>query len=195
MMKHIGTQTLRTERLTLRRPDSEDAIPMFANWASDPEVTRYLTWPAHDRVEVTQWVLDSWIRDSRKADFYQWMIVPDFVGEPIGTISAVRIDDAAGEIEVGYCIGRLWWHRGIVSEALQAVMHFFFREVGASRISARHDSRNPHSGAVMRKCGMVYDRTEIAGDRNNQGICDAVYYVLARENWTNFHSNSGTAVV
>ena len=42
-MIHQGTKVLETERLLLRPFRAEDAEAMFRNWASDPEVTRYLT--------------------------------------------------------------------------------------------------------------------------------------------------------
>lgn len=83
-------------------------------------------------------------------------------------------------VQIGYCLGRAWWHRGIMSEALKAVMDFFFDEVGANRIESRHDSRNPHSGMVMKKCGMKYEGTLRSSDKNNQGICDACWYALLR---------------
>ena len=44
MLIHKGTQTLETSRLTLRRVQRSDATSMFRNWASDPEVTKFLTW-------------------------------------------------------------------------------------------------------------------------------------------------------
>lgn len=43
MLNHKGTQTLTTPRLTLRPFLLTDAQDMFDNWASDPEVTKYLT--------------------------------------------------------------------------------------------------------------------------------------------------------
>ena len=46
-MQHLGTQTLNTKRLLLRPFTVEDAPAMYRNWACDPEVTRYLTWPPH----------------------------------------------------------------------------------------------------------------------------------------------------
>lgn len=53
-MNHIGTREIATERLTLRRFEIEDAENMFYNWANDPEVTKYLTWPAHESVDTTE---------------------------------------------------------------------------------------------------------------------------------------------
>lgn len=183
MLKHKGTQTIETSRLILRKAVLEDAQPMFRNWASDPEVTRFLTWPAHEKVEITYSVLDLWIRNYEKPDFYQWMIVLKELGEPIGTISVVRQNDTVAEAEIGYCIGKQWWHKGITSEALAAVMDYLFAEVGMNRIAARHDPNNPHSGGVMRKCGMRYEGTTRSSDRNNQGICDAAHYAVLRGEW------------
>jgi len=53
-MRHAGTQTVKTPRLTLRRIEPDDAEMMFRNWASDDEVTRYLTWPTHKDISVSK---------------------------------------------------------------------------------------------------------------------------------------------
>lgn len=183
MLKHKGTIALETQRLILRQAIREDTESMFRNWASDPEVTKYLTWPTHKDISVSTWVINSWIAEYAKPDFYQWMIELKEFGEPIGSISVVRQAEDNSEMEIGYCIGASWWHQGITSEALTAVIGFLFQKVGADRISARHDPRNPHSGAVMKKCGMTYVGTTIGTDRNNQGICDAVCYAINRNSY------------
>jgi ribosomal-protein-alanine N-acetyltransferase len=83
-------------------------------------------------------------------------------------------------IHIGYCLGRDWWRQGIMSEALRAVMDFFFDEVGANRVESRNDPRNPHSGMFMQNCGMQYEGAMRQSARNNQGICDACWYALLR---------------
>lgn len=181
MLKHKGTVTIETPRLCLRQARLEDAEPMFRNWASDPEVTKYLTWPPHGNIEVTKSIIQSWIAGYEKDDYYQWMIVLKETGEPIGSIMASTMGRAASA-HIGYCIGKHWWHQGIMSETLKAVMDFLFDEVGYHRVESLHDPNNPHSGDVMRKCGMRYEGTLRQADRNNQGICDACYYgILANE--------------
>lgn len=180
-MEHCGTQRIETNRLVLRRFRVEDASAMYKNWASDPEVTRYLTWPVHADVQVTEYLLGQWIRAYEDADVYQWAIVLKENGDhPIGSIAVVKKDEDVSMVQVGYCIGRNWWRRGITSEALAAVMDFLFDKVKAERIEARHDPRNPNSGAVMRKCGMKYEGTLRSADRNNQGICDVCFYSMLR---------------
>ena len=172
MLNHQGTKILTTARLTLRPFTADDAPAMFRNWASDPEVTKFLTWPTHTSVEISAWVCNDWANHYAEPDYYE--------GQPIGSMAIVNHDDNVGKAEVGYCIGRSWWHKGIVTEALQAVMAFLFDEVGYDRIEARHDTCNPHSGGVMRKCGMKYEGTLRQSDRNNQGICDAAWYGLLK---------------
>ena len=181
-MKHIGTKELETPRLILRRFTMEDSEPMYRNWASDPEVTKFLTWPIHGSVEISRMVMADWVSGYEKDDFYQWAIVPRELGEPVGSISVVSLNDKVELVQIGYCIGKPWWHRGYMSEALKAVLDFFFEEVGANRVEAVHDPRNPHSGGVMRKCGMKYEGTLRQYGWNNQGVCDICWYgILAEE--------------
>lgn len=180
-MKHLGTKRIETERLILRPFTMADVDKMYSNWASDPEVTKYLTWPAHENRGITQWVLNDWISHYGEDDYYQWAI--EFEGEPIGSIAVVSHNDRTESVEIGYCIGTNWWHRGIVTEALKGVIRFFFDEVGVNRVEARHDPRNPHSGAVMKKCGMQFEGTLRQSGRNNQGICDESYYGILRSEY------------
>ncbi len=182
-MNHLGTRPLTTARLTLRPFTLADAPAMYRNWASDPEVTRYLTWPTHTGVNVSESVLADWVSHYAEPDYYQWAIVPKDVGEPIGGISIVRMNPDVGSVHVGYCIGRRWWRQGYTGEALAALLRFFFEEVGALRVDSRHDPRNPGSGAVMRHCGMRLEGTMRQADRNNQGICDYTEYGILREEY------------
>ena len=70
-MNHFGTKRIETERLALRRFAIGDAEAMYCNWASDSEVTKYLTWPAHDNVDVTRAVLKEWTAAYAHQDYYQ----------------------------------------------------------------------------------------------------------------------------
>lgn len=183
-MKHLGTQTIETDRLILRRFTADDASAMYANWAGDDEVTKFLTWPTHPNAEISGKIIEFWLNGYAKPDFYQWAIVyksNDMV-KPIGAISVVNtIDDVIRSAEIGYCIGRAWWHKGIMTEALQAVMDYLFDQVGLNRIEAAHDVNNPHSGDVMRKCGMKLEGTHRQAAHNNQGVVDVSIYALLAE--------------
>ncbi len=180
-MQHLGTVTLETERLVLRRFRLDDAQAMYDNWASDPEVTKFLTWPAYKSVEDARNILNLWLPEYEKPDFYQWAIEWKALGQPIGSISVVEHNDRVESAHIGYCLGKNWWHQGIMTEALQAVLDFLFDQVGVNRVEALHDASNPHSGAVMAKCGMQYEGTLRQSVRGNQGLYDACWYGLLKE--------------
>ncbi len=183
-MTHCGTHLITTERLYLRRFTIADADAMYQNWACDDAVTKYLMWSTHQSPDTTRSLLADWVKRYANDNYYHWAIVLRENGaEPIGDIAVVAQDEAVSMVHIGYCIGQKWWHRGITSEALAAVIDYLFEKAGAARIEARHDPRNPHSGAVMQKCGMRYEGTLRRADWNNQGICDACYYGLLREEW------------
>ena len=69
MLTHKGTQTIETSRLILRKALPEDALPMFRNWASDPEVTKYLTWPTYQNPDAAHGILELWTNNDENADF------------------------------------------------------------------------------------------------------------------------------
>lgn len=175
-MKHLGTKRIETERLILRRFTVEDAESMYRNWASDPEVTRFLMWPTHQSVEDSRKVLGEWVASYENEDKYEWCIAKKENDEPIGSIGAFNYNEKVSSLEIGYCISKAYWHQGITSEAMAAVMAYLLEEVGVSRIESRHDPRNPHSGDVMKKCGLKYEGTRIHADWNNSGICDCALY-------------------
>ncbi len=183
-MKHLGTKQINTPRLLLRRFTIEDAPKMYGDWASDEEVTRYLLWAAHKSQEETESLLKSWAEDYKNAAAYLWCIEWKETAEPIGSIGVTKMIEQAQLVELGYFISRRYWHQGIATEALQAVMDFFFDEVGVNRVESRHDPRNPYSGKVMEACGMRYEGTRIEADFNNSGICDEVLYGLTRKQRT-----------
>lgn len=183
MVEHLGTKRIETNRLMLRRFTSSDAENMFQNWASDDEVTKYLTWPSHKNIGVSKAYIESLIEAYSQPDTYDWGIELKEIMQVIGAISAVRQDDNVESVHIGYCIGKRWWNKGITSEAFSAVISYLMNEVKANRIDSRHDPRNPYSGKVMEKCGLRYEGTLKESDKNNQGICDASWYSLLRKNY------------
>ena len=179
-MNKTGTQTIETDRLVLRRFRSEDAEDMYENWASDPEVTRFLTWPTHSDVDVSKAVLADWIPKYKDGGFFNWAMEYKDTGKVIGNISVVRLIESINAAEMGYCMSRAYWGQGLMPEALRAVMDYLFDVVGLNRVSACHDANNPKSGRVMDKAGMKLEGILRAAGKNNLGICDDVWHAMIR---------------
>ena len=73
-MKKAGTRTLETSRLILRRFTIEDSDDMYKNWASDSEVTEFLTWSPHPNVDFTRQLLKGWISKYEDGAYFNWVI-------------------------------------------------------------------------------------------------------------------------
>lgn len=182
-MKHIGSKNIETERLFLRAFRVSDAEAMFQNWANDLQVTRFLEWEPHGNIETTKKLLLQWENKDQRRDHYNWAIVPFSQNEPVGGISVVGHSEVDQACVVGYCLGKDFWGQGIMTEALGAVIEFLICEVGFHRIEAQHDTNNPASGEVMKKCGMRLEGIlRKAKYCPNRGFYDtAVYGVLEED--------------
>ena len=183
-MNKIGTQTIETERLILRRFTVEDAEDMYNNWASDPVVTEFLTWPPHASVEVTRSLLTDWVAKYEDGGYFNWAIELKENGQVIGNISVVHLKESVDGADMGYCMSHSYWGRGIMPEALKAVMDYLFDKAGLNRIAACHDADNPKSGRVMDKAGMKVEGVFRSAGRNTRGICDEVWHAMLRSDRT-----------
>ncbi len=184
-MKHTGTVSLETERLILRRFTLDDAQQAFDNWMSREKVTRYMTWQPYQNVEDVKGYIQYVIGTYEKPDAYYWAIEEKNSGQVIGSISVIWLNEAVESAEVGYCLSDDFWGKGMMPEALNAVIRYLFDAVGLNRIQAGHDANNPNSGRVMEKCGMRYEGTLRQADRNNQGVCDTVLHAILRDECNN----------
>ena len=181
-LHHVGTQVLTTSRLTLRPFQPTDTQMMFQNWASDPEVTKFMMWPPHQTADTTRTILEGWLPLYENPDYYHWVLVLD--GQAIGTVGLFILNERAGVGDLGYCLGRRWWRMGLMSEAVQAVINFAFDTVCFNRIEAHHSLDNPGSGGVMRKCGMRYEgrmRQKYLSTRGVYEDCDL--YAILKVDW------------
>lgn len=178
LIHHLGTNSIETMRLLLRRFTIHDAEDMFYNWAGDPEVCKYLSWGPHSSVDISRKRIMNWLNNYVYPNSYVWAIELKGKGMVIGSISVEISNDSTKTCEVGYCIGREHWNRGIMTEALRAVMHYLYYEVGYVRIKAKHDVLNTASGKVMQNAGMQFDKIEPrVGIRKDGSYYDVAVYV------------------
>lgn len=201
-MRHAGTQTIETPRLVLRRLLPEDADMMFANWASDPAVTRYLRWEPHPDAAHTRELLTAWATLYPNPDYYQWAMVEKESGQVFGAIGLVSaltmepqqreewpgFDRSEGIWEPGYCIGKAWWGRGYMTEALKAVVRYWFEQVGGRWLTCCHAVENPASGRVMTKAGFVYHHDAVYHKYDGTPVpCRC--YLLTRDRYKELYDN------
>lgn len=184
MLSHKGTKVISTERLLLRRFELDDAYDMFKNWANDSDVTKFLTWKPHGSIEITKKIVESWVKNYMNANTYNWAIELKEIGEVIGNISIIQLDEKNYSCEIGYCMAKMYWGNGIMTEALKAVLDYLFSEVKFNRIYAKHDTNNAASGNVMAKSGMTYEGIlRQVKLRDNKEFYDLAIYAILKNDW------------
>jgi len=175
---------LETKRLILRPTSMNDAEQMYAGWASDPEVTKYMTWQPHADIEVTKAILAEWAKESERPDYYHWGIVLKETGLIAGTCGTLGVNEKHQSAELGYCLSRTYWGKGYMSEAVAAMIGHLFNTVGLNRISSFHYPENIASGRVMEKCGMTFEGIQRQAYYHElYGFVDIVCYAILRSDF------------
>jgi ribosomal-protein-alanine N-acetyltransferase len=143
---------LETERLVLRRPLMEDARNVFARYASDPAVTRFLGWRPHASLEDTELLLSSSNAEWAQYGVGCYLIQSREDGELIGSVSLRLV--SAQQAATGYVLARDAWGRGYATEALHAMRSLALR-LGVLRLSAICHPDHRASWRVLQKCGFT----------------------------------------
>ena len=144
-------ESLRTDRLVLRRPVDADAIAIFDGYAQDPEVVRYLMWRPHASIEQTRAYLGIVQHGWDSATELTWAITRRGEDRLIGMIAA---RPRGFKCDLGYVLARAYWGQGVVAEAGRAVVDLALADPGVYRVWAVCDVDNRASVRVMEKLGM-----------------------------------------
>jgi [ribosomal protein S5]-alanine N-acetyltransferase len=136
-------------RVILRPPRLDDAPALFNRVASDPEVTRYLTWLPHPDVDETRRVIAELFNVGAERT---WLIATRHDAEVIGLCAWRRPVPHAAEL--GYCLARAWWGRGIMSEVLPLLLAALERDPTAFRVWAVCHVDNVASARLLQRCGL-----------------------------------------
>ena len=150
--------TLETERLILRKMVLNDAEAVFA-YASNSEVSRYTLWETHRSIEDSRAFLEFATQKYENGGEPDWGIVYRGNGCLVGACGLVNWEAEHARAEVGFVLSREYWGRGLMSEAVRAILRFGFERMNLNRIEARCIAENAASARVMEKAGMVYEGT------------------------------------
>ena len=168
-----------TPRLRLRRLTMGDAADVY-RYSRDPEVAKHVLWEAHRSIGDSRAYLRYMLRRYRSREPASWGIELRSTGRIIGTIGFMWIQQDNAAAEVGYSLAREYWNLGLMTEALRAVIQHGFDDMGLNRIEAQHETTNPASGAVMRKCHMQKEGTLRSRLFNKGRYVDVDLYAILR---------------
>jgi ribosomal-protein-alanine N-acetyltransferase len=153
LTRRTAPERIETARLLLRRPSLGDAESIFSRYASDPEVTRYLSWPTHRSIEDTRRFLEL-----SESEWQKWHAGPYLIesrddGRLVGSTGFGF--ETPLRAATGYVLARDAWGRGYATEALLAILALA-PDVGIRRLHALCHPEHFASQRVLEKCG--FDR-------------------------------------
>ena len=146
---------LLTPRLRLRPPVMDDAPRIFAAYAQDPEVTRYLLWRPHASLDETRAFLRRCHDVREQGAAFPWVLTWREGAEAGAVLGMVELRADGHRPDLGYVLARPYWGRGLMTEAVRAVIACALAQAGVPRVWAVCDLENSASARVLEKAGMA----------------------------------------
>ena len=177
---------LKTERLILR-PWRQEDLDDFFEYASVDGVGQMAGWLPHESKELTQMILDSFIEGKKT-------FALELGGKVIGSLGIENYkEDEFPELEglcgrsIGYVLSKDHWGKGLMPEAVKAVLGYLFEDAEMDFLLVSHYVWNGQSRRVIQKSGFHYVKTIQLQTRYNT-IEDTLVYVLKKEDWEHAQS-------
>ena len=176
---------LTTERLILSRPVEGDMQHIIHYLDSDKvysENTANMPYPYKeaDAEFLIHEVVDKGFEN--ETDFV-FAIRNKENGLIMGLIGIHHWDKANQKAEIGYWLGKEFWNKGYVTEAMAEVLVFGFHVLNLNKITASFFPHNPASGRVMEKCGMKQEAVLKQEIYKNGKFLDFVRYSILKEDF------------
>lgn len=180
--------TIKTPRLTLRKVERSDIKDLF-EFCRYSESCEYSEWNPHKSIADTKSFVSWLLLSYKKHTCTVWAIVENTSKKVIGTCNFTSIDDSYKIAEIGYCLSKDYWGKGVATEAVSALISFGFRRIGLKRIQARIMVENTRSVRVVQKLGMEYEVTLKKAIYFNSKSQDIMVWAII-DNRYNFLSNN-----
>jgi ribosomal-protein-alanine N-acetyltransferase len=168
---------LATARLVLR-PLREDDVPALFAILSDPETMRYWATPPWTSPAQGVGLIARAREGFARKEALRWAVTEVDGGSVIGSATLFGIDATHLRAEVGYILARDRWGRGLMREALAAVLDFAFGPLGLHRVEADVDPRNAASLGLLERLGFAREGYLRERWRVNGEVCDSVFLGL-----------------
>ena len=176
---------IKTKRLIIRDLKIKDAKDVSKE-ANNLKVSRYLLLVPHPyNLKSAKEFINYCLKKSKEKDRVSYELGIEFEGNVIGIIGLTKIDRFQGTANIGYWLGEGYWRRGIMSEAVVAMINFAFKKLKLRRIDIAAFNENEASNELIKKIGFVYEgtRKKRAKAKSTGRIHDENMYGLFKKDW------------
>lgn len=177
-----GGPTLSTARLSLqplREAHAEGLHPAF----TDPGVMHYWDLPVSRSLDETRRRIR--FSMSFSPDWHRaWVVTAAGSGTVMGLVNYHHRESWNARLEIGYLLGRRYWGRGLMAEAVARLVAHCFEDLGTHRIEATIEPTNLASIRVAERLGfrqesgLLRDRLLIGGEPRS-----VMMYALLKPDW------------
>jgi RimJ/RimL family protein N-acetyltransferase len=147
---------IQAERLQLRPPTLRDAGQIFARYATDATVCRYMSWVPHRSITDTVAFLGRIVSDNAEGRSLGFLIFSRNSGDLLGSVGGAI---EKHRMQFGYCLARDAWGKGYATEAASAFVAAALRSPDIKRVQAYCDVENSASARVLEKIGLEREGT------------------------------------
>lgn len=180
-------QSLETERLILREFVKSDWKSVH-EYASDPEVVRFLEWGPNTADESLSFLEGTLACQREKPRrIFEFAITLKENGKLIGACGLRLRENDHEQADLGYCYNRSYWGHGYAREASKAVVDFAFKNLNLHRIAATCDSSNLGSAAVLRHTGMRQEGHLIQERKVRGEWRDTLQFAILKQEYLKSH--------
>lgn len=183
MVNSIGTISLETERLNLRKFNHSDSADMLKYWISDEKIQSMYSEPTYKTYNDLKPLLDKYITSYNNNEYYRWAIIEKASKICIGQIALFFVSTKNGCCELEYCLGSDFHRKGYMTEAVNRVLAFCFDEASFHRVQVSHKDINMASKGVIKKCGFTYEGTLRDYFYLENQYVSRLYYSMLKHEW------------
>ncbi|GAC1369524.1 MAG: GNAT family N-acetyltransferase [Ktedonobacteraceae bacterium] len=173
---------LNTDRLRLRQIQPGDAEALFAI-LSDPQVIEFYGHDPHQSLSATQQLIDEIRARYERHEALRWGITMRGDDRLLGSCSLHHFAASSRRAETGYELGRTSWGKGIMTEAMSAILNYGFTELELHRVEAIIDIANERSKALLLKLGFTYEGNLRQRYAFHGRFEDEHYFGLLKNEW------------
>ena len=169
------------KQINLRKLKKSDAPSIYQN-AEDFDIARYTTLPHPYKLKNAEDFIKSTHQKIRKKKAFELGIELKENKEIIGMMSLMNIDCVNKNAEIGYWLGKKYWGKKIMKEAVKLILNFGFKKLKLVRIYARVMHPNISSAKLLEKSGFHYEgRMRKTTLRKGKWMDDLRYSILSNE--------------
>ncbi len=181
--KFINFPVLKTKRLVLRNFSKKD-IKNIYEIRTCKNIMEHMDAPLMDSLEEAERFINYTLRKYEEEEGINWVITPKGSDNMIGYIGFWRLDKEHYRGEIGYALKKEFWNMSLMSEAINEVIRFAFKNMDLNSIEANVNPLNIPSIKLLEKSGFQKEGYFRENYYFNGKFIDTITFSMIKKDYT-----------